>query len=69
MSEWQQKNHDDFTAALPSNSIQKWHKMVEDWNVNQKAPNPYIEPVTGKLFLYHYYYMLICRYIVYESPP
>jgi hypothetical protein len=24
----------------------------EDWNVNRKAPNPYVEPVASKSLLY-----------------
>lgn len=57
MSQRQQKNHDEFTATFPTDTILKWQKMVEDWNANRKAPNPYIEPVAGKYFLYtlHYY--------------
>jgi hypothetical protein len=62
MSDRQQKNYDDFTAALPSDSIWKWEKMVEDWNANQKAPNPYIEPVPGKPCLYYSYYT-VCSFI------
>jgi hypothetical protein len=48
MSERQQKNHEEFTAAFPSDTTQKWHDMIEAWNANRKAPNPYIEPVAGK---------------------
>ena len=44
----QQKNHDEFTATLPSAATQMWRTMVEDWNVNQKAPNPYVEHVVGE---------------------
>jgi len=53
MSRRQQKNHDEFTATFPSDTMQKWEVMVENWNANQKTPNPYIEPITGKLvFVY-----------------
>jgi hypothetical protein len=48
MSERQQKNHNEFTATFPSDITQKWHRMVEDWNANQTAPNPYMEPDAGK---------------------
>lgn len=47
MSQTQQENHEEFTATFKSKTIQEWHKMVEDWNANQKAPNPYIEPVAS----------------------
>jgi hypothetical protein len=48
VSQRQQKNHEEFTATFPSDVIQKWHNIVEDWNANRKAPNPYIEPLAGK---------------------
>jgi len=48
MLQRQQKKHEEFTATFPSKTTWKWHNMVEDWNVNRKAPNPYIEPVAGK---------------------
>jgi hypothetical protein len=48
MSQKQQKNHDKFTATFSSETIQKWHSMVEDWNTNRKAPNPYFESVASK---------------------
>jgi len=48
MLERQQKNHNEFTATFPSDVTLKWHNMVEGWNVNQKAPNPYLEPDVGK---------------------
>src|SRR6267154_2078029 len=54
MSQWQQKNHEDFSATFPSDTIWKWQVMVEKWNANQKAPNPYIEPIVGK---YHSFYI------------
>ncbi|KAN0118878.1 hypothetical protein V8E52_004650 [Russula decolorans] len=47
MSQRQQKNHDEFTAIFPSDTIRKWQNMVEDWNANRKAPNPYVEPVAS----------------------
>jgi hypothetical protein len=49
MSQRQQLNHDEFTNTFPSEIIQKWEKMVEDWHADPKAPNPYIEPITSKL--------------------
>ena len=48
MSQRQQKNHNEFTATFPSNATLKWQKMVEVWNANRKAPNPYMEPVASK---------------------
>lgn len=71
MSQSQQRNHDKFTATFPSGTTQKWEKMVDDWNANRKAPNPYTESVAGKHFLYVFttvLLILISRYINYESP-
>jgi hypothetical protein len=58
MSQRQQKNHDEFTAIFPSDTIWKWQNMVEDWNANRKAPNPYVEPVASKSLLYDFYYYI-----------
>lgn len=35
---------DKFSATFPLNVIEKWEKMVETWESNRKAPNPYNEP-------------------------
>jgi hypothetical protein len=48
MSQRQQEKHKEFTATFPDGTTWKWGEMVESWNANQKAPNPYIEPVTGE---------------------
>ena len=48
MSQRQQENHEEFTATFPDGTTRKWEKMVKSWNVNRKAPNPYIEPVAGE---------------------
>jgi hypothetical protein len=74
MSQRQQKNHDEFTATFSIDTIQKWQQIVEDWNANQKASNPYIEPVVGKYSIsYKYFYdnsqLIILRHINYESSP
>jgi hypothetical protein len=58
MSQAQQKNHDTFTTTFEKDTIRKWQNMVEVWNANRKAPNPYVEPVASKSFLYTFYYYI-----------
>ena len=48
MSRKQKQNHEEFTATLPLPVVEKWQKMVDDWNADRRAPNPYIEPVVGE---------------------
>jgi len=59
MSQKQQKNHAEFTATFPSGTTRKWQQMVEDWNANPKASNPYIEPVVGKYCSLSIHFMAI----------
>jgi hypothetical protein len=47
MSQRQETNHEEFTATLPATVIQKWQKMIDDWNADRRAPNPYMEPILG----------------------
>ncbi len=69
MSQRQQKTHNEFTATFPCDTIQKWQRMIEVWNMNRKAPNPYVEPITGKFFCIFLLLLLsvVSRYINYKS--
>jgi hypothetical protein len=58
MSHIQRKKHEELTAACPSDAIREWHRMVEDWNANRNAPNPYTEPTTGKRNFYMFHYCI-----------
>jgi hypothetical protein len=35
---------DKFSTTFPLKVIEKWEKMVENWESNPGAPNPYNEP-------------------------
>jgi hypothetical protein len=58
MSQSQQKNHEEFTAVFESDTIEEWCTMVENWNANRRAPNPYIEPVASECLLYIFHYCI-----------
>jgi hypothetical protein len=40
-----------FSATFPPEIIEKWVKMVEKWESNPKAKNPYDEPEKSKPFI------------------
>ena len=61
VSQTQQKNFDEFTANFQDDTIRKWQKMIEDWNANRKAPNPYVEPAPSKSFFV--YPLLLCSFL------
>ena len=37
-----------FSATFPPETVDKWLKMVECWEADPTAPNPYDEPERGK---------------------
>ncbi|KAK0496439.1 hypothetical protein EDD18DRAFT_1353189 [Armillaria luteobubalina] len=45
-------DHEDqfecFTVSLPQNNVEKWTKMVEDWEVDRTKPNPFAQTVASK---------------------
>jgi hypothetical protein len=45
------KKHRDsfvqFSATFPTNVIEKWEKMVNEWDADMTKKNPYEEPVAG----------------------
>jgi hypothetical protein len=48
MSQKQQLHHQELTATFNSKIIQEWEKMVESWDNDPRAPNPYMEPIISK---------------------
>ena len=38
----------NFSAKFPPETLAKWLKMVEQWETNPMAPNPYDEPERSK---------------------
>jgi len=39
-----------FSATFPPETVARWVRMVERWEANPKAPNPYNEPAQGEWF-------------------
>jgi hypothetical protein len=37
-----------FTATFPPAVVQRWEKMVTDWDKDMSKRNPYEEPPAGK---------------------
>ena len=50
MSSKHEEIFEKFSATFPLETIARWVQMVEHWEANPKAPNPYNEPVQGKYF-------------------
>ena len=46
------------SAMFSMETINKWETLVENWNADPKAPNPYQEPKNCKLCLYD----ILCLY-------
>ncbi len=45
--------HKEFSATLPQEEVQKWQKMVDDWNEDPvNAPDPYEEPRASEFRVY-----------------
>ena len=42
------QNHKEFTESFDRNIWQNWNTMVENWQCNPKASNPFEEPITGR---------------------
>lgn len=36
-----------FSATFREDTVQKWQKMVKEWNDDHSQPNPYAEPQCG----------------------
>ena len=66
MSKTHRERHDELNSTFPSSVVQKWEKLVSDWNANPSAPNPYVELVISEspsLDMIHYSLGLFTRYI------
>jgi hypothetical protein len=50
MSTKQTEVFNDLSATFSPGIIKKWEMMVAKWEANPRAPNPYEEPESGKLF-------------------
>ena len=40
--------YEKFLATFPPEMVQKWVRMVEQWETDPKAPNPYDKPEKGE---------------------
>lgn len=40
--------YEQFVSTFPSETIQKWTIMVEDWKKDHTKPSPYAEPENSK---------------------
>ena len=50
MASAQRKAADDFSATFPLETVQKWRKMVKEWQTNPSRPNPYVSKERGMFF-------------------
>jgi hypothetical protein len=48
-----------FSATFPPETVARWVLMVERWEGDPKAPNPYDEPEESKCALYIFKQLLI----------
>lgn len=48
MSAKHTETFEKFSATFPPETVAKWLKMVEHWEANPRAPNPYDEPESSK---------------------
>lgn len=46
--------YQQLTSTFSVNDIKGWEKMVEKWENDPSAPNPYVEPALG-IFFFHSY--------------
>ena len=42
------QNHKEFTKTLDREISQDWNRMVENWQQNPKALNPFEEPIASR---------------------
>ena len=47
MAQRHRELHQEFSATFPSDVLSKWESMVQEWESNIKAPNPFEEPAIG----------------------
>ena len=44
---------DKFSATFPAETVARWTRMVERWEADPKAQNPYNEPGKSKFIASH----------------
>jgi hypothetical protein len=50
MAKTHEERHQELDATFPPDVVEKWEQMVESWNADSSAPDPYVEPVISELF-------------------
>ena len=50
MAKTHEERHQELDATFPRDVVEKWEQMVESWNADSSAPDPYVEPVISELF-------------------
>jgi hypothetical protein len=50
MSVKQREIFEKFSATFPPETVTRWERMVERWEGDRTAPNPYIEPEQSRIF-------------------
>ena len=68
MSTKQAETFDQLSATFSSETITKWEAIVEKWNANPKAPNPYREP-KGHEFHFPLIYFFIANILFRNNSP
>jgi hypothetical protein len=53
MKEIHKAVYEQLTSTFSVNDIKVWEKMVEKWENDPSAPNPYVEPAIGNLFSHY----------------
>ena len=46
MREKHKVNHEKLNATFSQEVVDKWEKMVADWDLDHRKKNPYVEPVS-----------------------
>ena len=67
MSAKQKEVFNQLSATFSTQTIKKWEAMVETWEVNPQAPNPYKEPESGELFFLCTFYSIVYLICVVET--
>jgi hypothetical protein len=52
-----------FNATFPPAVVDKWEKMVAEWDADKSKKNPYEEPLVGELHICCYGYHLSIIYV------
>ncbi|HEX3641017.1 MAG TPA: hypothetical protein VHV10_06995, partial [Ktedonobacteraceae bacterium] len=66
------QNHKEFTDTFPSNIVENWNTMVESWQHNPRALNPFEEPIASRFRIIFYQVeqnLLVVRHVSHGAPP